>query len=350
MPGRIRIALVGVGNSACALVQGMDYYGEDDSRKGLWHTVIGGYRVSDLEVVEAFDIDVKKIDMDVSEAIFFEPNVAPKYLEPKPFNVAVRKGILKDDLTFHLGNTIRVDNREARDLVDILRSNKVDVMVNLISSGLDHSSEAYADIALEAGCCFVNATTTSMASNENMCGRFLKYSLVIVGDDLMSQFGGTIFHKGILNFMHKRGTRIERSYQLDVGGGMETLNTVNERLKLLKRDMKTKAIAIELPYDFETVAGTTDYVDFMNNNRTSYFWIEGEGFLGSQISVDVYLRTVDGPNAGNVLLDTIRAVKVAKDSGDFGAPLEICNYAFKKPPDFIKLEDIYERFYSKYGK
>ncbi|MEM2873690.1 MAG: hypothetical protein QXD82_05950 [Nitrososphaerales archaeon] len=348
MSGKIRIALIGIGNCACSLVQGIIYYSENDSRNGLWHRSIGNYRVSDLEVVEAFDIDAKKIGLDLSEAIFSKPNVAKKYFDVNALNVKVKRGFLYDDLSHNLRNSFDVKNDEPCDMIDALKESKVDVLVNLISSGLDKTSKFYAEVAIKSGCCFINATPSLIASDEGIVKSFKEKNLVVVGDDLMSQFGGTAFHKGILDFMHNRGIRIMKSYQLDVGGGVETFNTLNEDVKFIKRNMKTKAISIELPYEFETVAGTTDYVDYLQNDRTSYYWIQGEGFLGSSIKFDIYLRSSDGPNAGNILLDVIRAVKVAKDEGEFGAPLDICGYGFKHPPKIVKLRDAYENFVSKY--
>jgi myo-inositol-1-phosphate synthase len=350
MSGKIRIALIGIGNCACSLVQGLGYYNEDDSKNGLWHRLVGRYRVSDLEIVEAFDIDAKKIGLDLSEAIFSKPNVAKKYFDLNPLNVKVKRGFLYDELPHHLRNSFDVENGEPYDIVELLKNNKVDVLVNLISSGLDMTSKYYAEVAIESGCCFINTTPSLIASDESIVKRFKEENSVVVGDDLMSQFGGTAFHKGILDFMHNRGIKIIKSYQLDVGGGTETLNTLNEDVKFMKRNMKTKAISVELPYEFETVAGTTDYVDYMQNDRTSYYWIQGEGFLGSSVRFDIYLRTSDGPNAGNILIDVIRAVKVAKDEGNFGAPLDICGYGFKHAPKNIKLKDAYPDFALKYIK
>ncbi|NWG08699.1 MAG: L-myo-inositol-1-phosphate synthase [Nitrososphaerales archaeon] len=350
MSGRIRIALIGVGNSACSLVQGIGYYGEDDSRMGLWHKSVGGYRVSDVKVVEAFDIDGRKVGLDLSEAIFSKPNVARRHFDVDTIGVKVKRGFLYDELSHHLRGSFDIRDEDPSEMVSALRSSRADILVNLISSGLDRTSKAYAEIAIKSGCCFVNATPSLIASDEHFVKRFKEANLVVVGDDLMSQFGGTAFHKGILDFMHSRGIKITKSYQLDVGGGNETLNTLDEGVKFTKRGMKTKAISIELPYEFETVAGTTDYVDYMLNDRTSYYWIQGESFLASPIKVDIYLRTSDGPNAGNVLLDIIRAVKATKDKRSFGAPLEICGYGFKHTSKSVGLRDAYRDFALKYVK
>ena len=337
MPSKIRLALIGIGNCASSFLQGLQYYSEDDSKPGLWHVKVGGYAIADLEVVTALDIDSRKIGLDVANAAFTRPNVAQKHMELKPIGVSVKKGILKDSLSSHLRNLIDPLSGSEEELLSALREDSVDIVVNLISSGLDDSSRAYALASLNAGCSFVNATPSVVASDPSLSTRFSNSKLVLAGDDLLSQFGGTAFHKGILDLMHSRSITILRSYQLDVGGGAETLNTLDERIRGLKREMKSSAIAVELPYEVETVAGTTDYVDYMQNNRTSYFLIEGRGFLGSEARVDIYLRTSDGPNAGNVLFDLIRAVKAAKDRGEYGAVPQICSYGFKKSPRTSKL-------------
>jgi len=167
---------------------------------------------------------------------------------------------------------------------------------------------------------------------------------VVAGDDLLSQLGGTALHKGLLSFLSRRGIRVEKSYQLDVGGGTETLNTIDEHVKNAKRSDQKGAISVEVPYEFQTVAGTTDYVEYMGNRRSSYLWIVSEGFLGSEFKIDICLKTDDGANAGNILLDLIRAVKAARDRGLLGAHEAICSYGFKRPPSQLRLEDAYRRF------
>lgn len=347
MKRKIRVALIGIGNAASALVQGATYYSQDRRRSGLWHEVVGGCRPSDIEFVDAYDIDSRKIGLDLSEAIHAPPNALSKYLAVPKLGVPVKPGFLLDPLPQILRSSITLPNDVSTEASPALDGG-VDVVVNLISSGLSRTSETYARRAAEGGACFVNATPSPIATKETLVSEFQRRRLVVVGDDLLSQFGGTAFHKGILDFMNRRGIRVRRSYQLDVGGGTETLNTIDEFIRADKRKMKTEAIASELPYGFETVAGTTDYVDYLGNTRTSYFWIEGDNFLGSTVKVDVYLKTSDGPNAGNILFDVIRAAKAAKDAGQSGAPPEICAYGFKKTPVVLKLHDAVTDFSKKY--
>ena len=346
VPDKIRVAIVGVGNAASALVQGIRYYSEGD-KPGLWHSSVGGHTISDIELVGAYDIDPKKVGLDVSQAIFEKPNVTPKYVDVKPLGIHVEAGLLGDEVPSSFNRSIRPIIR-MEPVVDSLEEKKPDMILNLISSGSDSASRKYAEAALSAGCSFVNATPSPIASDKELATRYSRSGVILVGDDLMSQFGGTVFHKGILDFMVSRGIKIKKSYQLDVGGGSETLNTLSEDLRAVKRRLKTESIAVEVPYHIESVAGTTDYVDFMRNSRTSYFWIEGEHFLGSSVKFDIYLRTEDGPNGAGILVDLIRSVKAAKDRGEKGAEDVISAYGFKSPPKPSRLADAYETFSREY--
>lgn len=337
----IRLALIGVGNVASAFVQ-MIYAGDV---KGIWHERIGGYARTDLKIVGAFDIDARKVGHDLSEAIFAEPNVTPRFSEVGQTGIVVQPGIANLEIPKHIiGTPVKSD-----DFGQLLKACQADVVLNLIPSGMHETSYQYAEAASRAGCSFVNATPAPVATDTALVGRFENAGLVIVGDDLLSQFGGTAFHKGILDFMNSRGLRLEKSYQLDVGGGSETLNTINEEIKLDKREIKTGSISEEIPYKFETVAGTTDYVDYMGNNRTSYFWVQAKTLFDSDIKIDVYLRTNDGANAGNILLDVTRAVSKAKSEKRYGSPQEICDYGFKKPSHPALLRKAHEEFFARYG-
>jgi len=342
------VGIVGVGNAAATLLQGLSYYGEDDSRPGLWHRVVGGYRVANIDVAAAFDVDRRKIGLDIAEAAFKEPNVAEKAVELKPLGVEVQMGVLSDKPVLSLEGHVEAGSQSSSQLAETLSDRSADVLLNLISSGMQATSRAYAQASLEAGCCLLNATPARIATDPALVGEFHARGLSLAGDDLMSQFGGTVFHRGLLAFMHGRGVRVLRSYQLDVGGGAETLNTLEEEVKAVKRDVKTTAISSELPYRIDTTTGTTDYVDFMGNRRTSYFWVEAEGFLGSPIRLDVYLRTSDGPNAGNALLDVVRALKAARENGRYGVVDEVCAAYFKSPPVRMRVNEAQARFSAEY--
>jgi myo-inositol-1-phosphate synthase len=342
----IKLALAGVGNCASVLVQGLKFYSGDE-RKGLWHPNVAGFKPRDMQVVAAFDIDARKVGFDLSKAVFAPPNVAKKYVSMPKSKVTVKSGLSRGDLAPHLRG-VRLEKTSLDDVSKSLEESGADILVNAISSGSGSSTEEYARAALRAGCGFINCTPSLSLKSNKLVADFQRAKLPLVGDDLMSQFGGTIFHKGLLGLMVKRGIKVAKSYQLDVGGGSETLNTIDEGIKMAKREMKTSSVAEEVPYKFETIAGTTDYVDYMGNDRTSYFWFQGSTFMESGVTVDVYLRSSDGANAGNVLFDVVRATYKCMKVGKLGTVGEICAYGFKSPPKPMRFEDAFTKFSALY--
>lgn len=342
----IKVALAGVGNCASVFVQGLRYYSGDE-RKGLWHPNVAGFKPKDLQVVAAFDIDSRKVGLELSKAVFAPPNVARRYLSLPKSKVVVEPGISRSDVAPHLAGA-KLERSGSDEVSRKLEEAEADILVNVISSGSGQSSDEYARAALKADCGYINCTPSLVLKNNKLVADFQRAKLPLIGDDLMSQFGGTVFHKGLLGLLVKRGVKISKSYQLDVGGGSETQNTINEEIKLAKREVKTGSVASEVPYKFETIAGTTDFVDYMGNDRTSYFWFEANSFLDSGISVDVYLRSSDGANAGNVLLDVIRATYRSMKVGKLGTVGEICAYGFKSPPKPAPFEEAYTKFAALY--
>jgi len=343
-----KIALAGVGNCASVFLQGLAFY-SGDGTKGLWHPTVAGLKPRDLSVVAAFDIDPRKVGLNLSKAALAPPNVAKRYQNPLRTSVRVSPGVSKGDLAPNLRGT-RIEKSSPDQIAKVLEDSSADVLVNLISSGSDASSEEYAGAALRVGCAFVNCTPSLVVKNNRLAAGFLKSRLPLIGDDLMSQFGGTVFHRGLLGLMVRRGIRLSKSYQLDVGGGSETFNTIDETIRMAKRNLKTSSVASEVPYPFETIAGTTDFVDYMGNDRTSYFWFEGSGFMNSGFSVDVYLRSSDGANAGNILFDILRATYRAMKIGKLGTVNEICAYGFKSPPKPMHFDEAVAKFSALYIK
>ena len=340
MPKEISVAIVGVGNVASTFVQGVHFYkdGKDD---GLWHNIVGGYRASDIKIVSAFDIDANKTGMDIAKSIF--TGKSRKYIDVSELGVEVKAGIAEDTIPSHLKDVIKVKSDGYENVLKELRKSNPDVVINLVSSAMDNSSKRYAQCALEANASFINATPTQLAKSE-LNNKFLNSKLLLVGDDLMSQFGGTAFHRGMIDFMVQRGVNVKKSYQLDVGGSMETLNTLDEKIKAMKRSIKTSTINSEAPYGFESAAGTTEYTDFLGDSRVSYYWMYSEGFLKSPAIIDIMLRTNDGANACNVLFDVIRAVKYCKENNKISLSDTICAYGFKSPPKTTKIRDSYANF------
>jgi myo-inositol-1-phosphate synthase len=305
--------------------------------EGLWHRKVGEYGVEDLELAAVYDVDASKVGKPLSklsEAL-------------KGFGeIKVKAGLHLDEPT--PGLSMAENLRSMEEIAEEWQSLKVDVAVNLITSGGFHSSQAYAEAALKAGVCFLNATPTKIASTPSMVEAFRRAELTLAGDDLMSQLGGTALHRGLIRFLSKRGLTVVKSYELDVGGGLDTLATIRTSVKEAKRSLIGEALKAELAYAFPTMAGTTDYVDFLGKRRVSYIYMEGKGALGSSFRLDVTLQSVDPPNAVNILLDVIRALQVAKERGEYGAPPEVCAYGFKLPPKPLPLEEAEAVFTGKY--
>ncbi|MFB0543293.1 MAG: inositol-3-phosphate synthase [Candidatus Bathyarchaeia archaeon] len=340
----IRVAIIGVGNCCSALVQGVEFYKKYRSEPlGLMHWDVGGYLPSDLKFAVAFDVDRRKVGEDLSEAIYAEPNTVPSFIDVPRLGAPVLRGPTLDGVGEYTKELIELDEGEAVDVVEALKRQGVEIVVNLLPSGADEASAWYAKQALEAGCAFVNATPTPIVSDRGLGELFREASLPAAGDDLMDQIGATILHMDLLSFLNERGVRIDESYQLDVGGGAESLSTL-ERGRELKRRIKTGVVGSAVPYRFPLVAGSTDYVDFLGNHRDSLFWIKGRYFCGAPLTIDIRLETMDGPNAGAVLLDVIRAVKLAMDRGLSGPLIPVSAYAFKMPPERLDIREVRRRF------
>jgi myo-inositol-1-phosphate synthase len=337
---KIRVALVGVGNCASALVQGLEYYTncvKEEERIGLRNAVLGGFRPADIEIVAAFDIDDRKVGQDLSEAVFAQPNNAPKLSGVPLSNVIVSKGPVLDGVGEYTRNVVHVSSHDESNVALILKESDAEIVLNMLPSGAAKASQWYAEQSLLSGCSFVNVTPNFIASDAAWTQRFETAGLSLAGDDLVDQVGATTLHKTLLNLLSMNGVRVTETYQLDVGGGTESLDTLG-RTKDVKRAVKTKSVEAVLPYSAAVVAGSTDYVDFLQNKRDSYFWIKGIYFGNIPMQMDLKLSTVDAPNAGSVLLDVIRAIKVAKERKLKGSIMPICAYAFKHPPQLLSLE------------
>lgn len=337
----IKVAVIGVGNVGATFVQGVDYYSNGKNTVGLWHQKVAGLKPANVRVVAAFDIDPAKVGRGLSQVA---GESTRKYHDIKDSKVTVSPGILTDS-NGKIGNPVKVSSNE---FAKELKKSGAQVVLNLISSGMDRTSLEYAKAALAARASFVNATPSKIATNAALAKKFAASRLVLAGDDLLSQFGGTAFHKGMIDFMVERGVHVKKSYQLDVGGSAETKNTMDERIRMLKRGMKTGSIGMEAPYRFESVAGTTEYTDFLGDSRNSYYWMSSEGFLGSNIMMDLTLRTSDGANAGNVLLDVVRATGAKKVKACKASEV-ISAYGFKSPPKQFKIRDAYSNFVSMFA-
>jgi myo-inositol-1-phosphate synthase len=343
---KVKVALIGVGNCASAFIQGIQYYAKlqkPEDRIGLRNPVLAGLSPKDIQVVAAFDVDERKVGKDLSEAIFAKPNNAPKVCDMPVTGVKVNKGPLLDGVGKSTKAFIQVSSAPDSNVAKVLKDAGAEVMVNLLPSGAAKASQWYAEQALAAGCAFVNTTPNFIASDAAWAKRFADAKLPVVGDDLVDQVGSTTLHKTLLKLLSDNGVRIDETYQLDVGGGTESVDTL-DRTRDAKRAIKTQSVAASLPYKAEVVAGSTDYVDFLQNNRDSYFWISGVYFCNAPMKIDLKFSTVDAPNAGSVLFDVVRAMKLALGKKLKGAVTPVCAYAFKHPPQIVPLEVAKEEF------
>ncbi len=330
----IKVALVGIGNCASALVQGVEYYKDakmNDDVIGLSHPDFAGYHVSDIEFVAAFDVAESKVGKDLADAIFAEPNNVMRFADVPKTGVTVLRGPVLDGVDDLLKAIVKISDEPEVDVVQALKDSGAEIVLNLIPGSSEKATAFYAQAALEAGCAFVNATPIPVASDVEWAKKFEERGLPLVGDDLQDQLGSTILHRNLLQLLVARGVRVEKSYQLDVGGGAESLDS-HYRGRMRKREVKTRAIGQDLPYEAPLVAGSSDYVPFLKNGRESYFYVRGKQFGGAPVVIDIRMEVTDGPNAGPILLDVIRGAKLALKRGIGGALESISAYGFKMPP------------------
>lgn len=343
---KVKVALIGVGNCASSFIQGIKYYSKIEKAEdsvGLRNPSLAGIHPGDIEVVAAIDVDEHKVGKDLSEAIFAEPNNAPKVTDVSVCGVKVAKGPLLDGVGESTKALIKVSEAPDEDVQKILKASGAEVIINLLPSGAVKATQYYAQHALQVGCAFINATPTFIASDPVWAKKFEHAGLPLVGDDLVDQVGSTALHKTLLKLLSDNGVHITETYQLDVGGGTESVDTM-DRSRDTKRSIKTESVASSLPYKTEVVAGSTDYVDFLENKRDSYFWISGVYFCNTPMRIDLKFQTVDAPNAGSVLFDVVRAVKLALTKKQKGPVEAICAYGFKHPPKFVTLDTAEKQF------
>ena len=330
----IKVAIVGVGNVASALMQGVGYYKNaktEEEIAGLHHPDFAGYNIGDIQFVAAFDVADTKVGFDLAEAIFAKPNNVMKFNEIPKTGIKVMKGPLLDGVDDILRALVTVSDAPDADVVKVLKDSGAEILINLLPGSAEEATKYYAEMALKAGCAFINGAPIPIASDLEWSKKFEEAGLPLVGDDIQDQLGSTVLHRAILQLLVSRGVRVDKSYQLDVGGGAESLDS-HYRGRMRKRGVKSEAISQDLPYDAPLVAGSSDFVDFMDNSRDSYFYINGRQFGGAPIKIDIRMEVTDGPNAGPILLDAIRGTKLAMKRGLAGSLESISAYGFKMPP------------------
>jgi len=334
----IRVAIAGVGNCASALVQGVEYYKdvkEDVAVPGLMHVNFGGYHIRDIKFVAAFEVDKNKIGKDLAEAIFTKPNCCAKFEDVPQLGVEVLPGPILDGVANHMKEPFNVyDPNEVKpvNVTQVLKEVGADMLVNYLPVGSRNATRVYAQAALDAGCAFVNCIPEFIASDPAWSKKFEEKGLPVAGDDIKSQLGATILHRNLVKLCIDRGVIVEETYQLNLGGNTDFLNmTVEERLET-KRISKTEAVTSLVPYDLPTRIGPSDYVPFLGDKKICYITLKGRKFGNLPVTITAKLEVEDSPNSAGVVIDVIRAVKLALDRKISGPLISISSYAFKHPP------------------
>lgn len=341
---RIRVALVGVGNCASALVQGTYYYRDaDDSQSvpGLTSVRLGGYHVSDIEWVAAFDVSASKVGKDLAEAIFAEPNVTPRFADlPSKLGVEVRAGPTLDGVAPHMRDRFKPvdDDVPLGDVVDALKEAGAHLVVNLLPVGSEKATRFYARAALEAGAAFVNGIPVFIASSGDWAEMFMKRGLPIVGDDVKGQLGATVLHRTLARLMEMRGVKLVETYQLNIGGNTDFENMLLEERLSTKRISKTRAVTSvpshgrELESTGRVRIGPSDYVPFLGNTKIAYIYLKGLSFAGFPVTIEAKLVVDDKSMFAGAMIDAIRGAKVALDRGVAGPVISVSAPFFKHPP------------------
>jgi len=334
----VRVAIVGVGNCAASLVQGVQYYHDADETKtvpGLMHVRFGPYHVRDVNFVAAFDVDAKKVGFDLSEAIFASENNTIKIADVPPANVTVQRGPTLDGIGKYYAETIEVSDAEAVDVVKALKDAKVDVMVSYLPVGSEEADKFYAQCAIDAGVAFVNALPVFIASDPVWAEKFRAAGVPIVGDDIKSQVGATITHRVMAKLFEDRGVQLDRTMQLNVGGNMDFLNMLERSRLESKKISKTQAVTSNLQREFNTKdvhIGPSDHVGWLDDRKWAYVRLEGRAFGDVPLNLEYKLEVWDSPNSAGVIIDAVRAAKIAKDRGIGGPVVAASAYLMKSPP------------------
>ncbi len=347
--GKVRVAIIGIGNCASALVQGVFFYQDapDDAFvPGLMHPRLGGYHIRDIEFTAAFDIDVNKVGKDLSEAIFVPPNNTVRFAEVPHLNVPVYRGMTHDGLGRYLSQTIAKAPGATDDIVGILRETQTDVVVNFLPVGSEMATKWYVEQVLDAGCGFVNGIPVFIAREAYWQRRFRERGLPVIGDDVKSQVGATIVHRVLARLFQERGVRIERTYQLNFGGNMDFYNMLERDRLESKKVSKTQAVTSQIEYEIgeENIhVGPSDYVPWLTDRKWAYIRLEGRTFGDLPLSMEVKLEVWDSPNSAGVMIDAIRCCKLALDRGMSGAILAPSACFMKSPPVQYTDEEAHRR-------
>jgi myo-inositol-1-phosphate synthase len=350
--GEVRVGIVGVGNAASFLVQSVYYYKNIDyidRIPGISFPVLGGYRLSDIRFVSAFDVSRRKIGLDLSEAIFEKPNVTPRFADVPRLSVKVCGGPILDGVAEHMRSFFDIEPNMRGPSVDeiagILEDTGTEVLVNLLPVGSREASLFYVEACIRARVAFVNAIPVFIASDPIWGERFREAGIPILGDDIKGQIGATILHRSIIHLLHMRGVEVEETYQLNIGGNTDFLNMLSEDRLRDKRVSKTKAVTCILPYgdklesEGRVRVGPSDYIPFLGNTKVCYIYVKGRSYADFPVEIEVKLKVDDKSMIAGVLVDAIRVAKLALDRGFKGVIKSASAYLFKHPPIQVKSDE-----------
>ena len=345
---RVRVALVGVGNCANSLLQGVEYYKDspdDQFVPGLMHVNLGGYHIRDIEFTAAFDVTADKVGKDLSEAIWAHPNDTIKFAEVPTTGIEVSRGMTHDGLGKYISEVVTKAPGETADVVKILRDTKTDVVVNYLPVGSDAATKWYAEQVLEAGCAMVNCMPVFIAREAYWQRRFEEKGLPIIGDDIKSQVGATITHRVLTSLFRERGVRLDKTMQLNVGGNSDFLNMLERERLESKKISKTNAVTSMLDYDLgakNVHVGPSDYVPWLTDRKWAYIRMEGSSFGDVPLNLELKLEVWDSPNSAGIVIDAVRLAKLALNNGVAGALEGPSSYLMKSPPKQVPDDEAYD--------
>ena len=336
--GKIKVAIIGVGNCASSLVQGINKYVEiptDEEIPGVMHNTIGDYRIEDIEVVAAFDIDENKVGKDLSEAIFTAPNNTLKFADVPQTGVTVERGMTHDGVGKYVSHLVKKSPHSTADISGILKEREVDVVINYLPVGSDMATKWYVEQVLDARCGLINCIPVFIAKEDFWRNRFEERGLPIVGDDIKSQVGATILHRVLTRLFEDRGATIDDTYQLNFGGNTDFLNMLERERLVSKKISKTGAVTSQMDFDLDPEhvhVGPSDHVPWLKDRKWCYIRMEGKLFGGAPVNLEAKLEVWDSPNSAGVVVDAIRCAKLALDRGEGGAIYGPSAYFMKSPP------------------
>lgn len=356
--GKIRVGIIGVGNCASSLVQGVEYYKkakDDEFVPGLMHVNLGGYHIRDIEFSCAIDIDKNKVGKDLSDAIYTKPNNTFEFCKVPKSGIKVQRGMTHDGLGYYLSQIIEKAPGDTVDIVKLLKDTKTDVVINYLPVGSEEATKWYVEQVLEAGCGFVNCIPVFIAKEPYWQKRFKEKGLPIIGDDIKSQVGATITHRVLTRLFLERGVRLERTSQLNVGGNTDFLNMLERSRLESKKISKTNAVTSQLDYDIgadNVYIGPSDYVSWLDDRKWAHIRLEGRTFGDVPLNLEMKLEVWDSPNSAGVVIDALRCCKLAMDNNISGPLIEPSSYFKKSPP--VQFHDdearrLTEEFIAKYG-